>query len=268
MTKKQKVLAIIGASSAALIAVGGSALALFTDNASKATNGTAGTVDILASDIELSNFDNINPGDNDPDMPKSYIPTVGDPLFDASNPNKEVALKTTEHDLTFSITNEGTKSIRTRHTFVLSVKDGSGNFLDARVFQLYEDGNELTGKVYIDSKGKEYTSLSAIPNDVLIQSVRYRFTPDIFDGIGKGAEVETVSTVKSVGGKAATQDYLYELALDKETPNEYQGASLSIEAMFEALQFRNTNQNDWNVVSTDTFTATVAGSTTSAAPGR
>jgi len=268
MTRKQKILAIVGASGAAILAVGGTALALFTDNSSKATGGTAGTVDITASDIALSNFDNINPGDNDPDMPKSYVPTLGDPLYDASNPTKSVDLTTTEHDLTFNIKNDGTKSIRTRHTFVLSVKDTDGKYLDARVFSLFENNSELTGKVYIAEDGKEYTALKDVPGNVKIQSVRYRFTPDIFDGVGTGAEVETVSTVKSVGGKAATKDYLYELALDKETPNEYQGASLTIEAMFEALQFRNTNQDDWNVVSTDTFTATVAGSSVSAAPIR
>lgn len=268
MANKKKISIIAGATGAAVLAIAGGAFALFTDNSEKATTGTAGTVELEASDLALSNFENINPGDNDPDLPKEYTPTEGDPQFDPENPDKTVPVHTTPHDLTFTIKNNGTKSIRTRHTLVVSVKDVDGNPLDARVFQLYEGESELTGKVYITADGEEITDVANIPEGTLIKSIRYRFTPDIFDGVGKAAESEDVSTVKGDGETPASKDYLYRLAMDMETPNSYQGAQLDIEAIFEALQFRNTTKADWEIVSTKVFSAEVAGSSTSAAPDR
>lgn len=281
MNKNKKIITIAGLTGAAAVAVVGGAFALFTDSTDKATSGVAGTVDIRMDNFNLSNPDNINPGDYDPDMPVTYTPTVGDPLYDAQNPDKEVTISTTVHDLTFDITNDGTKSIRTRHTLVLSVKDTEGNYLDARRFQLYEDADavedtnlpahadELTGKVYIAEDNTEYTEESAIPEGTLIKAIRYRFTPDIFDGVGLQAEKEKDATVTCADDNTpATKRYLYKLAMDMETPNSYQGSALEIEATFEAMQYRNTTQDDWKVVSTETFTANVATSDVEAVPDR
>lgn len=281
MNKNKKIITIVGLTGAAAVAVLGGAFALFTDSTDKATSGVAGTVDIRLDNFNLSNPDNINPGDYDPDMPVKYTPTVGDPLYDVQNPNKEVTISTTVHDLTFDITNDGTKSIRTRHTLVLSVKDTDGNYLDARRFQLYEDADaledvnlpahadELTGKVYIAEDNTEYTDEADIPEETLIKAIRYRFTPDIFDGVGLQAEKETNSTVQCADeDTAATKRYLYKLAMDMETPNSYQGSTLEIEATFEAMQYRNTVQDDWKVVSTETFSASVATSDVEAVPDR
>lgn len=281
MNRNKKIAAIVGVTSLATVAVIGGALALFTDSADKNVNGLAGTVDIVATDLTLSNPDNINPGDFDPEMPVKYTPTEGDPLYDPEDPTKEVVISTTPHNLTFSITNNGTKSIRTRHTLVLSVKDTEDNYLDARVFQLYEDldgaltdmpgaDEELPGKIYIanDADSTEYTNESDIPEDTLIKAIVYRFTPDIFDGVGTQAETETNSTVKGDGETPATKAYDYKLALNMDTPNSYQGSTLAIEATFEALQYRNTVQNDWTVVSKKTFTASVATSNMDVVPER
>jgi hypothetical protein len=280
MNKKQKIVTIAGATGVAAVAVIGGAFALFTDSTDKATSGKAGTVDVEATDLTLSNPDNINPGDYDPDLVTTYTPTEGDPLYDASNPDKEVTVSTTSHDLTFTITNNGTKSIRTRHTLVLSVKDTDGNYLDARAFQLYEDldgevgdlpsaDEELTGKSYIADDDTVYTDASAIPEGTLIKAIEYRFTPDIFDGVGLQAETETDATVvKTDDDTAASKDYDYKLAMNMEAPNDYQGASVNIEATFEALQYRNTTQADWEVVSTQTFSAEVATTTDTAVPVR
>ena len=253
MNKKQKIFTIAGASFLSVTAIVGSAFALFSDREAQSTSGVAGTIDITASNLSLSNQGNINPGDNDLDMPKTYVPTV--------------ALKTTEHDLTFNIKNDGTKSIRTRHTLVVSVKNEDKSFLDARVFSLRDGETELTGKVYVDKDNKEYTDVTKIPEGTLIKAIKYRFTPDIFDGVGASAEVETDSTVKAVNG-VSSKDYTYKLALDKDTPNEYQGSTLAIESTFEALQYRNTTQDDWSLVSTKTFTTSVANTGTASVPAR
>lgn len=288
MNKNKKIAAIVGATAAAGVAIIGGTLALFTDSADRNTGGYEGNVDIVASDLTLSYPDNINPGDNDPDLPKTYTPKPGDPLYDPNTPDATAPVTTTEHNLEFDITNNGNKSIRTRHTLVVSVKDVNGNYLDARKLQLYEAAadedtdptNELAygvdtsgglsdnGKVYIDTDNKEYGKLTDIPEGALIKAIRYRFTPDVFDGVGLQAELEDLSTVKGDGETAATKHYLYKLACDMETPNEYQGATVTIEATFEALQFRNTTHQDWSVVSQKTFNATIATSTTTAVPDR
>lgn len=286
MNRNKKIAAAVCATAAAGVAIVGGTLALFTDNADKTTKAVAGNVDIYASDLSLSNPDNINPGDNDPDLPDKYEPTPGDPSYDNRDENGEVPISTTGHDLTFTITNNGNKSIRTRQTFVLSVKN-NGQYLDARRVQLYEvaadektaadkelsvgtthsfDGDN--GKTYIASDGTEYMDAAAIPDGVLIQSIRYRVTPDTFDGVGIGAELEDGTTVKSDGKEAASKDYIYKLALDMETPNEYQGAEINIEAVFEALQYRNTSHSDWEIVSTDNFNASIAGSSVQMTPDR
>lgn len=286
MNRNKKIAAVVCATAAAGVAIVTGSLALFTDNAEKSTAGVAGNVDIFASDLKLSNPDNINPGDNDPDLVDKYEPKPGDPTYDKRDENGEVPVVTTGHDLTFTLSNNGNKSIRTRQTFVLSVKNGD-KYLDARRVQLYEvDAAEKTsaekelakgttenfdgdnGKVYIAEDGTEYKDEASIPEGTLITSIRYRVTPDIFDGVGLQAELEDASTVKSDGQTAASKDYLYKLALDMETPNEYQGANITIEATFEALQYRNTTHNDWKLVSTKTFNASVAGSNVEAVPNR
>lgn len=286
MNRNKKIVAAVGAAAAAAIAVVSGSLALFTDNAEKAERGIAGNVDIYASDLKLSNPDNINPGDNDPDLPDKYEPKPGDPMYDKRDENGEVDIVTTGHNLTFTIANNGNKSIRTRQTLVLSVKNGD-KYLDARRLQLYEvaddektsaekelaTGTENTfdgdnGKTYIAEDGTEYTDAASIPEGVLIKSIRYRVTPDIFDGVGLQAELEEESTVKGDGQTAVTKDYMYKLALDMETPNEYQGADINIEMMVEALQFRNTTHSDWKLVSTNSFDASIAGSSVGAVQNR
>jgi len=293
MNKNKKIIAIAGTSISAGVLVIGGALALFTDSADRNTGGFEGNVDIEASEITLSNPDNINPGDNDPDLPDTYTPQPGDPLY---NDGDKAPVTTTPHNLEFDITNNGNKSIRTRHTFVISVKDKDDNYLDARKLQLYEvekdekashekelatgvanvfgnDDNDGiyddNGKVYIAADNTEYIDAAEIPEGTLIKAIRYRVTPDIFDGVGLQAETEDVSTVKRADDNtAATKHYLYKLGCDMETPNEYQGAKVTIEATFEALQFRNTTHNDWNIVATKTFNASIADSNVSAVSER
>lgn len=288
MKKNKKIAAILGSTAAAGVVVIGGALALFSDTAERNTGGIQGNVDIVATELSLSNPDNINPGDNDPDLPDTYKPLPGDPMYEHRDENGDAKVTTTPHDLTFTITNNGNKSIRTRHTLVLCVKDVNDRYLDARRIQLYEvgedektsAGKELAtgvttsfegdnGKVYIAEDNTEYADEKSIPEGTLIKAIRYRVTPDIFDGVGLQAEIEgDLSTVNSDGKAPASQDYLYKLACDMETPNEYQGARISIEATFEALQFRNTTHNDWKTVSTKTFSATIATSDVSKVPDR
>lgn len=150
------------AGAAGLLGVG--ALALFSDVSEVATGAQAGTVSVEVVNPHVTNGTNINPGDNDGKMwgprPKEndreYIPTPEDPLYDPESPQDEddddsyVKVATTPHDLSFTIANTGTKSIRTRQTFLISVyqgdNDGNAEYLPADVFTLYEDGTYLGTK--------------------------------------------------------------------------------------------------------------------------
>lgn len=171
----KKKVAIAAAGVGALALLGAGALALFSDVSDTATGGKAGTVSVSVINPNLSNKTNINPGDNDAGMWSSlyknderhYIPSSEDPLFvpgashDKDDYDSYVTVSTTPHDLTFVVANTGTKSIRTRQTFIIScyqVKEGedgktSADFLPANVFTAYEDGT------YYGTKNQNILSL-------------------------------------------------------------------------------------------------------------
>lgn len=335
MKRNKKIAAIVGSAATAVVVVGGGALALFTDSAFRNTGGFNGIVDIQVSNITLDEPDNINPGDNDHDESFVYVPQPGDPLYKEGD-TTPVDISTTPHDLTFTVTNNGNKSFRTRQTFLIyayndkvlsedninfvgenvnreeltdvekaqmknaierlvhnaeawdktnNVGPGSsvtpeqellnGRMKDARVYslwnketgdgsisELHEDHTELPGKTYIGSDGKEYTNIEDLDkavdgdgNPIMCWAVKYEFTPDIFEGCGLQAELEDRSTPNLViaendGKDAATKDYTYELSMDKHSENQYQGAEVFIDATFEAMQYRNTSQSDWEIVTT------------------
>lgn len=173
MTKNKKI-AVVGAGVlVAGAALGLGAMALFSDTADTTTGATAGTVSVVVVNPDLSNKTNINPGDNDATMwaslykndERHYIPTSEDPLFNASASHdvddyeSYVTVSTTPHDLTFTVANTGTKSIRTRQTFVISCyqanEDGSvKEYLPAEVFTMYEDGT------YYGTKGQNILNVA------------------------------------------------------------------------------------------------------------
>lgn len=204
------------------ILIFGFTMAFFTDRDEDAVSAKTGTLRVSQSEITLSNADNINPGDND----IAYI--------------KANNVSTTPHDLAFSVENKGNKSIRTRHTLLVSVKGSDGKDLSPSVFSLLNGETELTGKMYVKADG----STSQSPEDAKV--LKYVYESDTLNGIGIGAESED-------GAAGSSKDYLYKLAMDRDSGNEYQGSSLIIESVIEAIQYRNTVSEDWNVVSSQKF---------------
>lgn len=224
------------------IVIAGASLALFTDRASLNTKGTAGTLGLDVKELNMTNKDNINPGDNDPEALKN-------------------TQSTTPHEITFSVTNTGNKSIRTRHTFVLNVKDTKGVNLDPSVIEILNNEDkkvELTGKKYIDSKGVETDTKS---NDVV--AIKYVILSDTLNGIGAGDAVE-----KEEGGKEGQQNYKYHLKMSKNAENEYQGATVNMDVVIEAMQYRNTTDDDWKEIKKETIQGTSTGQTVNAVPSK
>lgn len=233
--------------SAAAIAVG--TLAMFNTQTESSVITAAGTVQIELSEVELSNYKNINPGDNDPSIPKE-------------------ASKGTSHKVTYAVTNMGTKSIQTRQTIILTAtpKDSKKELIDARYLKLYDGRKELEDKTYILSNGKEVTKLK---DGQRVIAVKYTFFSDSFNGSENAYVVqkedpdseETYYIIEREGGDDdafvvaddngdVSQGYEFDFCLEDAAPNEYQGAKFNIYVAVEALQYRNSVEEDWDEAAT------------------
>lgn len=192
--------------------------AIFSDFEQGKVNGVNGTVDVGLSDVTLCNPNNINPGDSDPSNPSGARPG-------------------TPHDLDFTVNNKGNKSIVTQNTLIISVRDINGNLLDPSVYHIYDKANnnaELVVKSYVRDAS----------NNII--AVKYVVAGKSFDGTGANAEIESGTDVKT--GVAYT--YHYTLGLDRGVDNRYQAAKVAIDIFVEAMQYRNTTNNDWSVIAT------------------
>lgn len=241
MKKNKKIIAACGVSLAATVALVAGTFAFFTDSAEKSTGGTAGKVSIEMTDPALSNSGNINPGD-------------GDETVNSERPG-------TTHDLTFTVTNTGNKSIMTRNVITLSVKQGE-KFLNAAYYSLkVDDTNELVEKYY-SVDGETFTKTKPETGDV--KYVRYVTTQVALNGVGANNEVEasysgvtsdavTTKAVDSVPHAAVEYDYI--LKLDKNTPDgEFELSNLIIDVEVQAMQYRNTTDAEWETLFSDTLT--------------
>lgn len=223
--KKNKISLLVGGASIAILGAG--SLALFSDRAATGVTGKAGTLGIDVNSFDMTNKGNINPGDNDEKVSEKA--------------------STTPHDITFNVENTGNKSVRTRHTLLVSLKGENGVLNPSVVSVLKAKGQELEGKEYLDAEGKVTDAEKAV-------AIKYVVLSDVINGTGDNAEVET-------DGKDAKQSYKYLLKMDKDAKNEYQGADLNIDLIVDAIQFRNTTEEDWTNVSKETIKGSMTGVT-------
>lgn len=230
MNKKQKLITASVAGATAMVALIGGTLALFTARADSDFTAKAGTVSVNVDKLAMTNSGNINPGDNDP-------------------ANPEGAVAGTDHDFTYVVTNQGTKSIRTRHTLILTCTENTkdAKLLDARYLALYDNKAEVVTKSYILEDNSEVTSLDKVEKKV--KAVKYVFLSDVFNGFGKDAEIETVQGAIAEKDGAVSKEYLLDFALLRGATNEYQACNVNIEVVVEAMQYRNTAESDWSEVS-------------------
>ena len=233
---KKKVALISGTLCGAAALIAGCSYALFTARTDSDFYAKAGTVRITLDNLALTNPDNINPGDND-----------------ASNPEGSSA--GTDHKFTYSVTNDGNKSIRTRHSIVIACdKNGeSAEQLDARYFVMLSDSKELADKLYILKDG---STKKDVGKDDFVSAVKYTFYGDVMDGKGASidnggdAEKEDVSGVVKENGGKVERTYSYDLAMLRNAPNSHQGCDVNIEVIVEGMQYRNTDNDDWAIVGT------------------
>lgn len=235
--------------SVAAAAVAAGSLAMFNASTESSVVAATGTVQIELSEVELSNFKNINPGDNDPTVPKE-------------------ASKGTSHKVSYSVTNMGTKSIQTRQTILLTATPNGSkkDLIDARYLKLYDGKKELEDKTYILSNGKEVTKLK---DGQKVIAVKYTFFSDSFNGsenayVVKREDPESEEEYYIIEREDGTddafvaaddngdvsQDYEFDFCLLDSAPNDYQGAKFNIYVAVEALQYRNSLEEDWDEAAT------------------
>lgn len=239
MNKIKKLLVIGVASVLAIGAVIGGSYAFFIDKAEDSTQGQAGEVTIAMGPLALTNANNINPGDND--ETKSSTSRGG-----------------TSHDFTFSVENKGNKSIMTRNVITINVADGT---LPAYVYSLKTSTNRELGEKFYSLDGRTFVSANNIGVSDLssVKYVRY-ITPQVaLNGVGANAEIDADSTTNSVEGAnpsadITSVDYTYLLKLIKAAGDEYEKSDLTIEVEVQAMQYRNTGDEDWVTLFTDMLT--------------
>lgn len=134
-SKSKKIVAISAASVGVLGVLLFGAQAVLTDDGNQGifTFGREGTIDVSVSDVEVDDNTNINPGDCDPYLIKNASTRFG-----------------TEHEISFAVSNSGTKSIRTRQVITLSCVDEKHNTINPSVFMLSNLENDKYKEVLAD----------------------------------------------------------------------------------------------------------------------
>lgn len=248
--KKNKIIAASAVGAIAVLGMG--AFAFFSDETDQDVEGTVGTVDVNDDlNLSLGNKENFNPGDeNTP--------------YDPENPGN-----TTPHELSFDVTNDGTKSIRTRNIIEIVVKKAGTDpveYLDPTAFRVYEKSTEAP---YANTEVSDLTDLAVskgtYTNSQGATVLQYIVEGASLNGAAGHLEDEDITAADderdsvTVNDAVTSATYKYYLGLDSDTLDEYQGATIEIKLTVQAMQYRNTNGTDtdgnWVDVLTDTVVA-------------
>ena len=234
--KNKKTLSLISILCAFIFIIGG-ALAFFSDNAILTESSKVGKVDIDVNGglYHSNSLNNLNPGDNDPEIPDDYRPG-------------------TDHELSFEINNLGNKSVVYRTIIEVSATKSDNTPFTAeelRAIILSEkqnvaaattqntiastdagkqaDINRLSATGYDDGK------LVYIVGGTTVDGMTY-----VLNGTGENPETET-----NITSSNAVQTF--DIGLDKDISAEvFEGASITFNVIVQAMQYRNTGDEEWN----------------------
>lgn len=208
--------AILAGSLAGLMALGGT-VAFFTDRVETDANATAGTVDLslVESWEDVANF---NPGD--------------------------------KADLNYTINNDGNKSVDVRERIVVhsSVAMNTGGQAEFEVYKASDVEPDGNGAYKPKSGAQPITAgVDRIVADDN-QSITYEIAEYTLNGTGNAAEVEDGISKTSHASE-------YVLVFKDSASNAFQGADVTVDLVTEAKQHRNTGDDTWAVVSSESLTA-------------
>lgn len=224
--KNTKKAVIAGSLAGAMALVG--AFAFFTDRVDTSVQATAGTVD-LALNSGWTDVANFNPGDM--------------------------------ADLSYSIQNDGNKSVDVRERLVVK-SSVAMDTADQAEFEIYRavDVEQDANGAYVPKYGAEPVTNG---EDRIVSddntSITYEIQEYTLNGTGENAETED-------GIDETAKDSEYVLVFKDAAANTFQGADVSVDLVAEAKQHRNTGDDTWAVISTDSVS--VGGGTIDAVPER
>lgn len=233
--KNKKLLASLGFGACALTLVGFGTFAFFTNNDTQDLTATAGTVDVkLENGTLLTNAGNINPGDNDP----------------ATNTDKD-RRPGTDHKLSFTVNNEGNKSLKTRNVLTIKMADDKSK-LNPNVFFFTKNNVELVAKYYTMEDGSDIP-VAEYDGTSTIKAVKYIVDAQVLDGKGDPLSADGTRGEAEVENAVQTTsaNYEYTFGMSSKATDEYQGQNISIKIDVQAMQYRNTKDSDWKTLFSD-----------------
>lgn len=244
MKKNKKLLSILSIVCAFIIIFSG-VFAFFSDSTLLNESTKVGKVDINVEGglYHSDSLNNLNPGDNDIDVPTDSHPG-------------------TDHELSFKIDNLGNKSIIYRTIIEVSgTKNDSTVLTEVELMNviLSEKKNviELTTSNNISSSDTDkYETVCPLEpqgytNEKLVYIIGGSTENDmtyVLNGIGDNAETEN-------GITATNTIQTFDIGLDKDvTEEDLQGATLTFNVIVQAMQYRNTGDEEWNNIFEKTYT--------------
>ena len=234
---KNKKMLIAGASALALGVIGMGAFAYFADSADLNETAKVGTVDINATGslVHSGGLNNLNPGDNDPDVPENYR--------DGS-----------DHELSFDIENVGTKSVMTRAVITVTGKSGNTDLTYEQLMNVLL--SEKTSDAALDD-----TKSPANRNSIEPLTPTGHNANEVIYVIGDTAGWALNGTEETETGVAGTtMTKKFDLGLSKNVSAElWEGAVITIKVDIEAMQYRNTGSDEWTNMFSHTYTTYTPG---------
>ena len=231
MNNKKKLL-IASASTLGLAAIGLGAFAYFNDSADLEATATVGTVDVSATGslAHSGGLNNLNPGDNDPTVPKNYR--------DGS-----------DHELSFEVENNGTKSVMTRAVIKVTGEDANGAISALDLMNIIL--SEKTATTALDD-----TKSPANRDSITVLTPTGHNTNELVYIVGDTADWALNGTEETeTGVTGTTMTKKFDLGLKKEVSAEaWEGATITITVEVQAMQYRNTGSGEWDTIFTQAYT--------------
>ena len=231
MNNKKKIM-IASASTLGLAVLGLGAFAYFNDSAELDATATVGTVGVTAegSLAHTGGLNNLNPGDNDPTVPENYR--------DGS-----------DHELSFEVKNNGTKSVMTRAVIKVTGKDANGAISALDLMNIIL--SEKTATTALDD-----TKSPANRDSITVLAPTGYNTNELVYIVGDTAAWALNGTEETeTGVTGTTMTKKFDLGLAKEVSAElWEGAVITIKVDIEAMQYRNTGSGEWTNMFSHTYT--------------
>lgn len=260
--ENKKKLMIAGASALSLGILGVGAFAYFNDTVNVTGEAKVGSVDVDVNVAEAgalthsSNLNNMNPGDNDPEVPTSYR-------------------SGTDHELTFEVENKGTKSVMTRTVLRVSGKraDGTTALTEDELKQIILSERVTASTAVGANDGDKYTQVTdatVLDGAVMVDGKLVYIVGGTDDTwVLNGVTVEGQATPETeTGVTVSKQSRTFDIGLKKAVGSPdadgnvqfagLEGATITIEVEVQGMQYRNTGDAEWEVLFTGEYNTATA----------